>query len=104
MSFDGIHESFHLENSKGFFYCACGEVWNPRRDERHPIPERVEVYLFKPSGKFYTDEMWRIPVGAIGPHDMSDSPDFRRIGGGAVLVPSQEPWGFPHLFPGEADE
>ena len=58
------------------------------------------VILFKPSGKYYTEEKWRIPPGAIGPYDMSASPDFRRIGGGAVLVNTQEPWGFPHLFPG----
>jgi len=62
----------------------------------------VEVILFKPSGKYYTtDENWRIPQGAIGPHDMIGSPDFRRIDGGAVLIPEQEPWGYPHLFPGE---
>lgn len=66
----------------------------------------VEVHLFKPGGKYYTEEQWIVPEGAIGPYDMLRSPDFRRIGGGAVLIPSQEPWGFPHLFPGrnEADE
>ena len=64
----------------------------------------VLVTLFKPSGKYYTTEMWRIPEGAIGPHDMEDSPDFRRIGGGAVLVDSQEPWGYPWLFNAEEKE
>jgi len=59
----------------------------------------VRVTLFKPSGKFYTSEDWRIPEEAIGPFDMGKSPDFRRIDGGAVLVPSHSPWGFPHLFP-----
>lgn len=63
---------------------------------------RAEVILFKPSGKYYTTETWEIPAGAIGPYDMKGSPDFRRIGGGAVLVVSQEPWGFPQLFPGRA--
>lgn len=62
---------------------------------------RVKVILFKDSGKYYTEEMWNIPDGAIGPYDMIKSRNFRRIGGGAVLVPSQEPWGFPFLFPGE---
>lgn len=63
-------------------------------------PLTVEVTLFKASGKFYTTEPWRIPAGAIGPYDMVRSPDFRRINGdGAVLIGSQEPWGFPHLFP-----
>lgn len=61
---------------------------------------RVKVTLFKPSGKYYTTEEWRIPANAIGPADMLRSPDFRRIGEtGPVLVETQEPWGFPHLFP-----
>jgi hypothetical protein len=64
---------------------------------------RAEVILFKPSGKYYTTEEWEVPAGAIGPYDMLRSPDFRRIAGsGPVLIPSQEPWGFPHLFPGRA--
>lgn len=61
----------------------------------------VKATLFKPSGKYYTCERWRIPKDAIGPYDMVLSPDFRRIDGGAVLIESQEPWGFPHLFPKE---
>lgn len=64
---------------------------------------RAVVILFRPSGKYYTEEHWRIPVGAIGPYDMDRSPDFRRIGGGAVLIDTQEPWGYPHLFPGVAE-
>ena len=81
-----------------------------------PPEERyATVILFKPSGKYYTEESWRIPTrikdhspmrgnyvrGPIGPFDMRHSPDFRRIDGGAVLVESQEPWGYPHLFPAE---
>ena len=65
------------------------------------------VILFKESGKYYTSESWRVPDKKFtGPYDMIDSPDFRRIGGGAVLVSSDEDfdgdenWGFPHLFPG----
>lgn len=61
---------------------------------------RALVILFKPSGKYYCEEHWQIPEGALGPFDMVDSPDFRRIGDGAVLVETQEPWGYPHLFPG----
>ena len=61
---------------------------------------KVTVILFKRSGKYYTEEEWAVPVDAIAPSDMKRSPDFRRIDGGAVLVDSQEPWGFPHLFPG----
>lgn len=62
---------------------------------------KARVILFKPSGKYYTEEEWSISEGAIGPYDMERSPDFRRISGGAVLVDTQEPWGYPHLFPGE---
>lgn len=63
----------------------------------------AKVILFKESGKYYTEEFWEIPDGAIGPFDMRNSKDFHRIGGGAVLVESQEPWGFPHLFNAEAE-
>lgn len=77
--------------------------------------KKATVILFKPNGKYYTKEEWRIPETVpdhseyrgdfvrtvIGPYDMRHSPDFRRISGGAVLVESQEPWGYPHLFPGE---
>lgn len=78
----------------------------------------VTVILFKPSGKYYTEERWKIPTlqqalahpdcdpeyvrgDLISPYGMKYSPDFRRIGEGAVLVPSQEPWGYPHLFPNQ---
>lgn len=78
-----------------------------------PAPRVATVILFKLSGKYYTEEDWRIPGnvldyskargtfmrGPVGPYDMRHSPDFRRIGGGAVLIPTQEPWGYPHLFP-----
>lgn len=82
--------------------------------EATPEPKRAKVILFKPSGKYYTEEEWEIPAvvrdmsaargkftrEAIVPVDMLHSPDFRRIEGGPVLVESQEPWGYPHLFPG----
>jgi len=29
---------------------------------------------------------------------MDESDDFRTISGGPVLIPTQEPWGYPHLF------
>lgn len=61
---------------------------------------KAHVILFKPSGKYCTQEDWEVPGSAIGPFDMIFSPDFRRIDGGAVLIPTQEPWGYPHLFPG----
>jgi len=68
-----------------------------------PRIAKVTVELFKPSGKFYTEETWTIPDGAIGPYDMVRSPDFRRIAGGHVLIPAQEPWGYPQLFPGRVE-
>lgn len=70
-------------------------------------PRTASVTLFKPSGKYYTSESWRVPAGAIGPGEMLHSPDFHRIGdGGKVLVdsenhdhyPGDENWGFPHLL------
>ncbi len=64
-------------------------------------PTHATVILFKPSGKYYTEERWIIPERAITPHEMDRSPDFRRIGGGVVLVPAQEPWGYPALLVGE---
>lgn len=63
----------------------------------------ARVILFRPSGKYYTEEEWCIPEDAIGPYDMISSPGFRRIGGGSVLVETQEPWGYPHLFPGVSE-
>ena len=75
----------------------------------------AKVILFKPSGKYYTEEEWRIPDkvveyskdrgyytrDAIGPYDVDRSLDFRQIDGGPVLVVTQEPWGYPHLLLGD---
>lgn len=59
---------------------------------------KANVILFRSSGKYYTEEQWEVPANAIGPFDMIDSPDFRQIDGGPVLVDTQEPWGYPHLL------
>lgn len=57
------------------------------------------VILFRESGKYYTEEDWEIPENAISPSDMTRSKDYRRLSdGGAVLVITQEPWGFPFLI------
>jgi len=61
-------------------------------------PTHAAVILFKPGGKYYTEESWRIPEGAIGPWDMANSPDFTSRPGWFVLVPDQEPWGYPFLI------
>lgn len=65
---------------------------------------KARVILFKPGGKFMYEEEWAVPASAIGPADMDASPDFRRVNGGPVLVCTQEPWGFPHLFPGVSEK
>jgi hypothetical protein len=75
------------------------------------VPEgHAWVVLFKPSGKYYTGEAWPIPTeeqilaggGSRGdkfyPGVMAYSPDFRTIDGGPVLVPTQEPWGYPAII------
>jgi len=85
---------FHIESA---FSAALVEG-----DNLIPVVERVTVDLFKPNGKFYTSEEWRVPEGAIGPTDMDRSPDYREIDGGPVLVTSSSAWGFPTLILGEA--
>lgn len=79
------------------------------------MTRRVSIILFKPSGKYYTEEQWAIPTleqvlagggnrgDSVGPYCMQYSPDAHTIGGGAVLVPTQEPWGYPHLLLSLAD-
>lgn len=59
---------------------------------------QAKVILFKPSGKYYTEEKWEIPLIAWGPFDMVYSKDYRRIDNGPVYVEAQEPWGYPHLL------
>lgn len=68
----------------------------------------VSVVLFKDSGKYYASESWRAPVneGYLDPSQMVDSPDFRRIGEGKILIlsephnhaPYDENWGYPTLI------
>ena len=65
---------------------------------------KASVSLFKPNGKWYTDEQWTVPEGAIGPFDMDRSPDFRRIDGGPVLVTDDSPWGYPILLLGTTNQ
>jgi len=101
---------------------ACGNCKHDHNGFNHDWTDvtlpTAEVTLFKPSGKYYTTEHWLIPtdeeletkqasvdrnfrVYSFQPACMKLSPDFRRISGGPVLVHTQEPWGFPQLFPGE---
>ena len=91
-----------------------GNIMTLYKSQVEYLPERAKVILFKESGKYYTCAEWKIPTveeilerggnwgDSIGPFCMKYSEDFRRVGGkGAVLVETQEPWGYPHLFPGE---
>ena len=78
------------------------------------MSETARVILFRRSGKYYTEENWRIPEVVddwsehrghytrepLAPYDMGESPDFRRIDQGPVLITSDNPWGYPHLFVG----
>lgn len=72
------------------------------------MTKNATVVLFKDSGKYYTTDSWRVPEGAVGPYDMRYSPDFRQIGNGMVLVPSDaefdgdQNWGYPFLLDGPA--
>ena len=59
---------------------------------------KATVILFKESGKYYCEEKWAIPDRCIIPEYMTGSPDRHHIGKGAVLVESQEPWGYPCLI------
>lgn len=85
----------------------------PKSEHDRPAkPGYAWVTLFKPSGKWYMDEQWRIPNKVhdhsdtrgeytrrvIGPFDMEQSPNFHRIDNGPVLVHSQEPWVYPYLL------
>lgn len=79
------------------------------------VRTKAKVILFKPSGKYYTEEEWEIPTreeviqrggspgDSVVPYCMRYSKDFRRISSGAVLIETQEPWGYPHLLPGESE-
>lgn len=62
------------------------------RKNRQPKHNYAKVTLFKNDGNYDTEEEWRIPDNANNPHDMINSPDFRRIGDGFVLVQSRHPW------------
>lgn len=66
----------------------------------------VSVILFKDSGKYYSEESWRVPYEPLDPSEMVNSPDYHRIGNGKVLITSEahdhaskdQNWGYPHLI------
>ena len=66
-------------------------------NEQDDGERRISVGLFRGSGKWYTDDLWRVPPNAMLPSDMLRSPDFRRIDNGPVLTPADE-WGYEHLL------
>lgn len=94
----------HLANST-----PRRQMANARHHREALMTRTATVTLFTPDGKYYISEAWRVPEGAIGPYDMINSPDFRRINDGPVLVETNadpysdtsENWGYPHLFPAD---
>lgn len=84
------------------------EEFTSLRDKAQRLIEsgvvKATVVTFKPSGKYYTEHEWRVPVDAIGPFDLSRSPDYDLAPGWSALVVTQEPWGYPHLFHGKAED
>lgn len=72
---------------------------NEAQNNTSGLPTHATIKTFKESGKYYTEDKWRIPEGAISPHDMAHSPDFRQISPGwTILVDTQYPWGFPAII------
>lgn len=81
------------------------EVSNKTNNEK---TRTVSVVLFKESGKYYSEESWRVPNNnnSVGPAEMVNSPDYHRIGKGKVLItsdshvhaPNDQNWGYPHLI------
>ena len=59
---------------------------------------KLKVSLFKPSGRYYTEEEWEIPLNAFGPYDMRFSRDYRTIDKGPVLISEESPWGYPYII------
>ena len=90
-----VHEALPVETP---------QVVNQEVENDQPEDDgTAEVKLFKRSGRYYTTERWRVPKGVNFPSDMRQSPDFRRIDMGPVLVTSER-WGFPAILVGQAPE
>ena len=62
------------------------------------VPATARVVRIKDSGKYYTEEEWRIPENAFFPRSMADSPDARLDDGSIYVVPAQYPWGYEEVI------
>lgn len=62
------------------------------------VPATARVVRIKDSGKYYTEEEWRIPENAFFPRSMADSPDARLDDGSIYVVPAQYPWGYEEII------
>lgn len=62
------------------------------------VPATARVVRIKDSGKYYTEEQWRIPDNAYYPRSMAKSPDARLEDGGIYIVPAQYPWGYEEII------
>ena len=62
------------------------------------VPATARVVRIKDSGKYYTEEQWRIPENAYYPRNMAKSPDARLEDGGIYFVPAQYPWGYEEII------
>lgn len=86
------------DDKDGTFVVERIEKWDPMC----PAHQTAKVIIFKGRGKYYTEDVWRIPRSAIGPYDMINSPDATKWVGPdqtwIVLVETQEPWGHPFLI------
>lgn len=62
------------------------------------VPATARVVRIKDSGKYYTEEEWRIPDNAYYPRGMAESPDAHLEDGGIYIVPAQYPWGYEEVI------
>lgn len=62
------------------------------------VPATARVVRIKDTGKYYTEEQWRIPENAYYPRSMAESPDARLDDGGIYIVPAQYPWGYEEII------
>lgn len=66
--------------------------------DSNDVPATARVVRIKDSGKYYTEEEWRIPENAFFPRSMANSPDARLENGGIYIVPAQYPWGYEEMI------
>lgn len=101
------YETYEAE--RGGYCRHCGARITSVAGEDGPFGRTASIWLFKPSGTYYTTDSWRVPGGAVSPADMRRSKDARTIDGGLVVVApkgeigADENWGFPQILNLEED-